>query len=83
MKFSSKASSLESFADVAPHIFQLAVMLFVAFAAAVPTEVLKREPDSALASGVAHCNAICVPVDCGDRVVTVRDCFGNPCACAA
>jgi hypothetical protein len=43
MRFSSKVSSLESFADVAPHIFQLVVMLFVAFAAAVPTEVLKRE----------------------------------------
>jgi hypothetical protein len=43
MRFSSKVSSLKSFADVAPHIFQLVVMLFVAFAAAVPTEVLKRE----------------------------------------
>ncbi|KAJ7237977.1 hypothetical protein C8J57DRAFT_1727738 [Mycena rebaudengoi] len=44
MKFPSKASSLESCADVAPHTFQLVVMLFVAVAAAVPTEMLKREP---------------------------------------
>ncbi|KAJ7089137.1 hypothetical protein C8R44DRAFT_751574 [Mycena epipterygia] len=44
MKFTNKASSLESCADVAPHTFQLVVMLFVAVAAAVPTEMLKREP---------------------------------------
>ncbi|KAJ7776740.1 hypothetical protein B0H14DRAFT_2631617 [Mycena olivaceomarginata] len=57
MNFSSKASSLESFADVAPHIFQLVVMLFVAFAAAVPTEVSKREINQG-------------PLQ-GDRVVTL------------
>ncbi|KAJ7926828.1 hypothetical protein B0H13DRAFT_1971967 [Mycena leptocephala] len=71
MKFPNKASSL-------------AVMLFVAVAAAVPTEMLKCEPGSSLESearGIIHCNARCVPVDCGYRPVTVRDCFGNPCAC--
>jgi hypothetical protein len=43
MKFPNKASSLEFWADVAPHTFQLVVMLFVAVTAAVPTEMLKRE----------------------------------------
>ncbi|KAJ7290723.1 hypothetical protein C8J57DRAFT_1705959 [Mycena rebaudengoi] len=63
---------------------KLVAMLFVAVAAAVPTDMLQREPGSSLESearGNVHCNAICVPVDCGDRPVTVRDCFGNPCAC--
>ncbi|KAJ7205514.1 hypothetical protein GGX14DRAFT_568855 [Mycena pura] len=59
------------------HHFQLAVMLFVALASAVPTEMLKREP-----LGVVHCDLACRPVDCGDRPVTFRDCFGNPCGCA-
>ncbi|KAJ7201536.1 hypothetical protein C8J57DRAFT_1736111 [Mycena rebaudengoi] len=84
MKFPSKASSLESCADVAPHTFQLVVMLFVAVAAAVPTEMLKREPAVPLnrrPGALFHCNALCVPADCGDRPVTVRDCFGNACAC--
>ncbi|KAJ7084086.1 hypothetical protein C8R44DRAFT_753207 [Mycena epipterygia] len=44
MKFPNKASSLKPCADVAPHTFQLVVILFVAVAAAVPTEMLKREP---------------------------------------
>jgi hypothetical protein len=43
MKFLNKANILESGADVAPHPFQLVVMLFVAVAAAVPTEMLTRE----------------------------------------
>ncbi|KAJ7890762.1 hypothetical protein B0H13DRAFT_2665945 [Mycena leptocephala] len=59
----------------------LVAMLFVAVAAAVPTEVLKREPSSPLASGIIHCNAKCVAVDCGDLPVAFRDCFGTPCAC--
>ncbi|KAJ6490819.1 hypothetical protein C8R45DRAFT_1073593 [Mycena sanguinolenta] len=42
----------------------LVAMLFVAAAAAVATEMLKREPSSPLASGIVHCNAKCVPVDC-------------------
>ncbi|KAJ7331019.1 hypothetical protein DFH08DRAFT_1084093 [Mycena albidolilacea] len=84
MKFLNKASSLKSYATIAPHTFQLVAMLFVAVVAAVPTEMLKREPGSSLESearGVVHCNAICKPVDCGNRPVTARDCFGNPCAC--
>ncbi|KAJ6501340.1 hypothetical protein DFH09DRAFT_1335969 [Mycena vulgaris] len=84
MKFSKKASGLESCADVPLHTFQLVAMLFVAVAAAVPTEMLKRELGSSLeseAGGIVHCNAICVSVDCGDCPVTVRDCFGHPCAC--
>ncbi|KAJ6517784.1 hypothetical protein DFH09DRAFT_1098687 [Mycena vulgaris] len=67
MKFSKKASGLEFCTDVAPYTFQLVAMLFVAVAAAVPTEMLKREPGSSLESearGIVHCNAICVPVDC-------------------
>ncbi|KAJ7494941.1 hypothetical protein FB451DRAFT_1212909 [Mycena latifolia] len=63
---------------------KLVVMLFVAVAAAAPTEMLKREPGSSLESearGIVHCNALCVPVDCGDLPVAFRDCFGNPCAC--
>ncbi|KAJ7331026.1 hypothetical protein DFH08DRAFT_815105 [Mycena albidolilacea] len=67
MKFFNKASSLKSCAAVAPHTFQLVAMLFVAVVAAVPTEMLKREPGSSLESearGVVHCNAICKPVDC-------------------
>ncbi|KAJ7289475.1 hypothetical protein C8J57DRAFT_1493913 [Mycena rebaudengoi] len=79
-----KASGLESWASVPAHTFQLVAMLFVAVAAAVPTDMLKREPGSSLESearGKVHCNAICAPVHCGHRPVTARDCFGNPCAC--
>ncbi|KAJ7494957.1 hypothetical protein FB451DRAFT_1212948 [Mycena latifolia] len=63
---------------------KLVVMLFVAVATAVPTEMLKREPGSSLdleARGIIHCDLACLPVDCGDRPVTSRDCLGNPCAC--
>ncbi|KAJ7205515.1 hypothetical protein GGX14DRAFT_698532 [Mycena pura] len=76
----------------------LAVMLFFAFAAAVPKEMLKREVtcDPAFhkdrthlhtyqaleAKGIVHCDLICEPVDCGYRAVTFRDCFGNACGCA-
>ncbi|KAJ6527372.1 hypothetical protein B0H19DRAFT_1275186 [Mycena capillaripes] len=81
MKFSNKASSLESCADVAPHIFQLVVMLFVAVAAAVPAEILKREPGSSLELEARKCLSACIAVDCGDRPVTSRDCFGDPCSC--
>ncbi|KAF8192337.1 hypothetical protein K438DRAFT_1970140 [Mycena galopus ATCC 62051] len=85
MKFSSKASGLESYANVAPQTFQLVVMLFVAVAAAVPAEMLKREPGTSQseARGLIHCDSACVAVECGDRPVTARDCFGNPCACGA
>ncbi|KAF7336342.1 hypothetical protein MVEN_02182700 [Mycena venus] len=59
----------------------LVVMLFVAVAAAVPPKMLKREFGSSLELEARKCLALCDPVDCGDRPVTARDCFGNPCAC--
>ncbi|KAJ6527467.1 hypothetical protein B0H19DRAFT_1196084 [Mycena capillaripes] len=60
---------------------KLVVMLFVAVATAIPAEMLKREPGSSLESEARNCLFLCDPVDCGDRPVTFRDCFGNPCAC--
>ncbi|KAJ7088993.1 hypothetical protein C8R44DRAFT_892615 [Mycena epipterygia] len=69
MKFPNNASSLESYADVAPHTFQFVVMLFVAVAAAVPTEMLKREPSSSLESEARNCLAACLAVDCVSAIM--------------
>ncbi|KAJ6521618.1 hypothetical protein DFH09DRAFT_1287094 [Mycena vulgaris] len=60
---------------------KLVAMLFVAVAAAVPTEMLKREPGSSLESearGIVHCNAICVPVDCNLLCVDSRNSESEP-----
>ncbi|KAJ7610196.1 hypothetical protein FB45DRAFT_1038237 [Roridomyces roridus] len=38
-------------------------------------------PFATAAPGTAHCDLICVAVDCGDLPVAFYDCFGDPCAC--
>lgn len=70
----NKASNLKSFADVAPNPFQLVVMLFVAVAVAVPTEMLKREVESCISQIISVYRHISSPTVLLNR----RPCIALP-----